>query len=166
MRLFISRLNLYIYHKCNFFVDRLQISNCKICLLKCFNSSAFSEIVTKEYEIEGRYKWCGPPYQIIMLCRRYSIWIRNICLMYIYCVYNNLYWIFLPQMEWIKYRLQNMYNHMVGWAASVVSPFYFILLDCNTGLSEKYQPSATTLFCLIYQIFRLLQYLYFISLLH
>ena len=27
----------------------------------------------------------------------------------------------------MKYRLQSMYNHM-GWAASVVSPFYFILL--------------------------------------
>ena len=44
-------------------------------------------------------------------------------------VYNNLFWIFLIQME---YRLQSMYieyNHMVGRAAPVVSPFYFILLE-------------------------------------
>ena len=34
--------------------------------------------------------------------------------------------IFLIQM---KYRLQSMYNHMVGRAASVVSPFYSILLN-------------------------------------
>ena len=31
--------------------------------------------------------------------------------------------IFLIQM---KYRLQSMYNHLVGRAASVVSPFYFL----------------------------------------
>ena len=28
----------------------------------------------------------------------------------------------------MEYRLQSMYNHMVGRAASVVSPFYFISL--------------------------------------
>ena len=39
--------------------------------------------------------------------------------MYKYRVYNNLFWIFLIQME---YRLQ-----MVGRAASVVSPFYSLL---------------------------------------
>ena len=33
--------------------------------------------------------------------------------------------IFLNQME---YRLQSMFNHMVGWAASVISPFYSTLL--------------------------------------
>ena len=44
--------------------------------------------------------------------------------MYIYRIYNNLFWIFLLQME---YRLQSMYNHMVGRTASVVSPFYSIL---------------------------------------
>ena len=85
-------------------------------------------IQTKEYGIEGRYR-CGPPYHMILhVCRRYSIWIRNICLMYKNRVYNNLFWIFLIQME---YRLQSMYNHMVGRAASFVSPFYFILLDSN-----------------------------------
>ena len=45
--------------------------------------------------------------------------------MYKYRVNNNLFWIFLIQM---KYRLQSMYNHMVGRAASFVSPFYSILL--------------------------------------
>ena len=80
--------------------------------------------VFKKYEIEGRLVRPALPF---MLFRRYSIWIRNICLMYNYRVYNNLFWIFLIQME---YRLQSMYNHMVGQAASVVSPFYFILLGC------------------------------------
>ena len=42
-----------------------------------------------------------------------------------YRVYNNLFWIFLIQMN---YRLQSMYKHMVGRAESVVSPFYFIPL--------------------------------------
>ena len=27
-----------------------------------------------------------------------------------------------------RYRLQSMYNHIVGRAASVISPYYFILL--------------------------------------
>ena len=66
-----------------------------------------------------------PTIWLNMLSRRYSIFIRNICLMYNYRVYNNLFWIFLIQM---KYHLQSMYNHMVGRAASVISPFYFILL--------------------------------------
>ena len=66
-----------------------------------------------------------PTIWLNMLCRRYSIFIRNICLMYNYRVYNNLFWIFLIQM---KYHLQSMYNHMVRRAASVISPFYFILL--------------------------------------
>ena len=60
-------------------------------------------------------------------CKPYSrhfIW--NICLMYSYRVYNNQYWIFIIQM---KYRLQIMYNHMVGRTASVVSPFYSKLPD-------------------------------------
>ena len=40
--------------------------------------------------------------------------------MYSYRVYNNLFWIFLIQM---KYRLQSMFNHVVGRAASDASPF-------------------------------------------
>ena len=46
--------------------------------------------------------------------------------MYNYRVYNNLFWIFLIQME---YRLQSMYDYMVERAASVVSPFYSFLHD-------------------------------------
>ena len=46
--------------------------------------------------------------------------------MYNYRVYNNLFRIFLIEME---YRLQSMYDYMVERAASVVSPFYSILLD-------------------------------------
>ena len=38
--------------------------------------------------------------------------------------------IFLIQM---KYRLQSMYNHMVGRTASVISPFYSVLLECSTS---------------------------------
>ena len=34
----------------------------------------------------------------------------------------------------MEYRLQSMYNHMVGRAALVVSPFYSILLDLPTLL--------------------------------
>ena len=33
----------------------------------------------------------------------------------------------------MEYRLQRMYNHIVGRAASVVSPFYLILL----GLMDR-----------------------------
>ena len=81
-----------------------------------------------------------PTIWLYMLCRRYSIWIRNICLMYKYRVYNNLFWIFLIQME---YRLQSMYNHMVGRAASFVSLFYSIFLGqysvkfCRQSLEGK-----------------------------
>ena len=31
----------------------------------------------------------------------------------------------------MEYRLQSMYNHMVGRTASVVSPFYSLLPDTN-----------------------------------
>ena len=53
--------------------------------------------------------------------------------MYNYRVYNNLFWIFLIQME---YRLQSMYNHMVGRVVSVLSPFYLILLVDSTELGN------------------------------
>ena len=33
----------------------------------------------------------------------------------------------------MEYRLQSMYYHMVGRAASVVSPFYSVLLGLNSG---------------------------------
>ena len=36
---------------------------------------------------------------IYMLCRRFFICLRNICLMYNYRIYNNLFWIFLIHME-------------------------------------------------------------------
>ena len=65
------------------------------------------------------------PYDYACFADGHSICIRNICLMYNYRVYNNLFWIFHIQMY---YCLQRMYNHMVGQAASIVSPFYFILL--------------------------------------
>ena len=71
----------------------------------------------KEYGIEGRYKW------LYMLCRRYSIRIRNIQLLYTRYLYIRQ--IFLIQME---YRLQSMYINIVMRAASFVSPFYSILL--------------------------------------
>ena len=46
-------------------------------------------VETKDYGIEGRYKWRGPSYHMIiyMLCRRYSIWVRNVCLVYKYRIY-------------------------------------------------------------------------------
>ena len=80
----------------------------------------------KVQEVWTRYNWRGPTYVskwLYMLFRRFSICIRNICLMYNYRVYNNLFWIVLTQMEY-----QSMYYQMVGRAASVVSPFYSILL--------------------------------------
>ena len=70
-----------------------------------------------------------------MLCRRNFIKIINICLMYNYRVYNNLSWIFLIQME---YRLQSMCNHMVGLAASVVSPFYSVFLGLCLSFTFHY----------------------------
>ena len=33
----------------------------------------------------------------------------------------------------MEYRLLSISNHMVGWAASVISPFYFILLALGLG---------------------------------
>ena len=34
----------------------------------------------------------------------------------------------------MKYRLQSLYNHLVGRAASIVSPFYFKLLEQESKL--------------------------------
>ena len=76
----------------------------------------------------------GPPYHRIIHALQTVLHLnKKICLMYNYRVYNNLFWIFLIQME---YRLQSMHNHMVGRAASVVSPFYSILLG-NISFSAK-----------------------------
>ena len=36
----------------------------------------------------------------------------------------------------MKDRLQSMYNHMVARAASVVSPFYFILITLKVLLND------------------------------
>ena len=83
---------------------------------------------TKEYELELTQPSLLYDYTIYMLCRRCSIFKRNICLMYNYRLYDNIFWIFLIPTE---YSLQSMYNHMVGQATSVVSPLYFILLGDN-----------------------------------
>ena len=64
-----------------------------------------------------------PTIWLYILCRRYFIWIRYICL-----IYNNLFYFFLY--KWST-RLQSMYNHMVGRAVSVVSPFYFLVLGID-----------------------------------
>ena len=42
------------------------------------------------------------PYYDTCFADGYSIWIRNICPMYRYRVYNNLFWIFLLQMEYLS----------------------------------------------------------------
>ena len=68
-----------------------------------------------------------PTIWLYMLCRR-------ICRMYNYRVYNNL--LFLIQME---YRLQSMYNHWVGRAVSIVSPFYFKLLGQNISVEQRHK---------------------------
>ena len=52
--------------------------------------------------------------------------------MYNYPVFNNLFWIFLIQM---KFRLQIMYNHMVGRAASIVSPWSILYSLVKTYFS-------------------------------
>ena len=44
-------------------------------------------------------------------------------LMYNYHVYNNLF------LYKCSTRLQSMDTHMAGWAAQVVSPFFFTLLE-------------------------------------
>ena len=78
-------------------------------------------------EVEGRYNWRGPPYNMIMHTLQTGI-VKEIfrteaeLLLYIREI-------FLIQM---KYRLQSMYNHMVGRAASDVSPFYSIILSYIT----------------------------------
>ena len=59
---------------------------------------------------------------------------RNICLMYKYRVYNNLFWIFLIQME---YRLQSMYNHLYlpSILFSLLGSCNFLEWDARTSLS-------------------------------
>ena len=123
-------------HYCG--LDHMQFWNVIIVSNSCIASKrewpAMYGSWTKEYGIEGRYNWRGhPTIWLYMLCRQYSIGIRNICLIYNYRVYNNLFWIFLLQME---YRLRSMYNHMVGQAASALSPLYSILLGLNWNCSS------------------------------
>ena len=65
------------------------------------------------------FRRARPTIWLYMLCRRYFIWIRNIWLMYNYRVYNNLFWIFLIQMD--------RANRVI-----CISPFYFILLANST----------------------------------
>ena len=67
-----------------------------------------------------------PTIRLNMPCRRYSICIRNICLMYTITAYTITY------SEYFLYiwstRLQSIYTNMVGRAAAVVSPLYSLLL--------------------------------------
>ena len=58
--------------------------------------------------------------------------------------------IFLIQ---IKYRLQSMYNHMVVWATSDISPFYFILLDTDHSLLCYVYPSISLVSLHIYNLY-------------
>ena len=56
--------------------------------------------------------------------------------MYNYRVYNNLFWIFLIQM---KYRLQSMYNHMVGRAVTelYLPTVLYSLVISYTGFNSE-----------------------------
>ena len=61
-----------------------------------------------------------PTIWLYMLCRRYSIWIRSICLMYNYRVYNNLFWIFLYKWSTLLQSMEIIY--MVGRARQLYLP--------------------------------------------
>ena len=55
----------------------------------------------------------------------------------------------------MEYRLQIMYNHMVGRAESVISPFYFILLGLSMYIGvyiEKAPPHWYFLYIFIFLI--------------
>ena len=62
-----------------------------------------------------------------MLCRRFFIWIRNICLMYNYRVYNNLFWIFHIQ----------IYKLVLVCSTLVFIHFGYIYISGCTKLSSK-----------------------------
>ena len=68
--------------------------------------------------IFSKYATNLTPYHMIIHALQTVLYLnkKNIVLMYNYCVYNNIFWIFLIQME---YRLQSMFNNMVGRAATV-----------------------------------------------
>jgi len=65
----------------------------------------------------------------------YSIWIINICLMYIYRVYNNLFWIFHTKM---KYRLQSMTIKKSLFL--VKTSFCFIIFYFKINFNIKWLP--------------------------
>ena len=52
----------------------------------------------------------------------------------------------------MEYRLQSMYNHMVGRTASVVSPFYSLLPGWGPSLNvrEKTEKIRTVVFKVLY----------------
>ena len=67
------------------------------------------------------------PYDYTCFADGYSICIRNIQNRLLYtCIIQ----MFLIQME---YCLQSMYQYMVGWAASIISPFYSLLPGHRTA---------------------------------
>ena len=72
-----------------------------------------------------------PTIWLYMLCRRYFIRIRNMCTIIAYTITYSEYFLY----KWST-RLQSMHNHMVGRSASVVSPFYFILLERDKDISH------------------------------
>ena len=44
-----------------------------------YENNCYLSLSSKEYEIEGRYNWRGPPYHMIIdALQRYTIYIRNI----------------------------------------------------------------------------------------
>ena len=73
---------------------------------------------------------CMKKYIITVFADGYFIWI---IWMYNTRVENKLFWIFFIQLE---YRLQIIYNHMVGQAGSVA--FYSILLITNYFFTSRW----------------------------
>ena len=78
-----------------------------------FDTLLYFWVKRKKYEL-----W------LYMLCRWYFIWIQNICLMFNYRVYNNLFWIlFLIQMEYPSAKHAKSYG-MAGCVSCISLLFH------------------------------------------
>ena len=78
----------------------------------------------KEYGIEGKYKWRGPPYDMIIHALQTVLHLNEKYL-------SDLSFLNISYSTGVPSA--NMYNHMVWRAASFVSPFYSILLDWHSS---------------------------------
>ena len=104
-----------------------------------------------KHHLWWRYNWRGSPWPTIwlyMLCRRVlHLYKKNICLMYNYRVYKNLFWIFHIQMEYPSAKhVQGVPKKHGNSVTNSISSFLWISIVTSNFKSQNIIMSARVYF--------------------